>query len=401
MIMLAAEGPEREKDCTGFHVLVKPRGPVCNLACRYCFYTSKVDLYRDSSFRMSDDVMEAYLRQVIQAHEGPEVTIAWQGGEPTLMGLDFFRRSIGLQRKLLRPGQRAFNTIQTNGTMLDDDWCAFFRENDFLVGISVDGPKELHDEFRVDLVGKPSFERVMKGVRLLQKHKVEHNALVTINSANSDHPLKVYRFLRDDAGFRFIQFIPIVERVPGKSKATAESVTPGKYGRFMVGVFDEWVKRDVGEVFVQSFDSALANWHGEPPSVCVSAPICGTALALEHNGDLYSCDHFVDQEHLLGNIQCKPMVELVNSEKQLRFGLDKSRLPRYCQNCDVRFACHGGCPKDRFTLTPDGEPGLNYLCAGYKTFFHHVDRPMRMMSQLLRQGRAPSEIMTIGRERGR
>jgi len=381
-----------------FHILAKPRGAVCNLACRYCFYASKVDLYKGGSFRMSDEVLESYVRQVIQGHEAPEVIIAWQGGEPTLMGLDFFRRSVELELKYRRPGQRILNTIQTNGTLLNDEWCAFLRENDFLVGISIDGPKDLHDQLRVDGEGGPTFDRVMKGLRLLQEHKVEHNALVTINSVNSGHPLKVYRFLRDEAGFRFIQLIPVVGRVVGDGhtqdfNASKESVTPGKYGRFMIGIFDEWVKRDVGKVFVQAFDVALANWHGEPPSVCVNAATCGTALALEHNGDMYSCDHFVDGEHLLGNILQTPMVEMVGGDRQSRFGLDKADLPRYCQECEVRFACHGGCPKDRFILTPQGEPGLNYLCLGYKSFYHHIDGPMRLMSELLRQGRAPSEIM--------
>ena len=380
-----------------FHVLAKPRGAVCNLACKYCFYLEKSSLYEESSFRMSDQVLESYLRQVIKGHSVPEVTIAWQGGEPLLMGLEFFRRSIELERKHARPGTRIVNTIQTNGTLLDGEWCEFFRENDFLVGISLDGPRELHDSFRRDAKGGPTFERVMAGLRLLQKHKVEHNALTTVNSANADHPREVYHFLRDEAGFQFIQFIPVVERTKGElgqrtNKVTEATVRPGQYGRFMIGVFDEWVKRDVGEVFVQSFDTALANWYGEPPAVCVSSPVCGTALALEHNGDLYSCDHFVDPGHLLGNILEKEMVEMIGSDQQRRFGLEKAHLPRCCMECEVRFACHGGCPKDRFSRTPEGE-GLNYLCAGYKSFYHHIDRPMRIMCDLLRQGRAPSEIV--------
>jgi len=381
-----------------FHVLAKPRGAICNLACKYCFYTKKADLYPDGSFRMSDEVLESYLRQVIHGHEAPEVTIAWQGGEPTLMGLDFFRRSIELGRKHARPGQKLINTIQTNGTTLTDEWCTFLKENDFLVGISIDGPEDLHDQYRIDKGGGPTFKRVMRGLRLLQKHHVEHNALVTINAVNVNDPLRVYRFLRDEADIRFIQLIPIVEKEPfsdasNSIKVTKESVPPGKFGRFMIGVFNEWVHRDVGEVFVQAFDVALANWHGEPPSVCVNAPVCGTALALEHTGDLYSCDHFVDEEHYLGNILIDPMVELVASERQRGFGSRKSILPQYCLECDVRFACHGGCPKDRFIVTPDGELGLNYLCSGYKSFYHHVDRPMRIMSELLRRGRAPSEII--------
>jgi uncharacterized protein len=401
---LQASSNQRNDWRTGleaFHILAKPRGAICNLNCKYCFYTRKADLYKGGSFRMSEEVLESYIRQVIQGHRAPEVTIAWQGGEPTLMGLDFFRKSIQMERRYARPGQRIINTIQTNGTMLDDEWCGFLREHDFLVGISIDGPKDLHDQLRVDAGGGPTFERVMQGLHLLQKHRVEHNALVTINAVNADQPLRVYRFLRDEAGFRFIQLIPIVERAQSADaaralKVTKETISPGKFGKFMIGVFDEWVRRDVGEVFVQTFDVALANWHGEPPSVCINAVTCGTALALEHNGDLYSCDHFVDGEHRLGNILETPLVALVGSERQWKFGSSKAHLPRYCLECDVRFACHGGCPKDRFIHTPNGEPGLNYLCSGYKAFYHHIDQPMRLMSGLLRQGKAPSEIMVKG-----
>jgi uncharacterized protein len=389
--------PQSPPEC--FHVLAKPKGAICNLACRYCFYSQKVDLYKDGSFFMTEEVLDSYIRQVIQGHSSTEVTIAWQGGEPTLMGLDFFKRSIEIERKYVRPGQTIVNTIQTNGSLLDDEWCAFLHDNNFLVGISIDGPRELHDQLRVDMSGRPTFDQVMRGLRLLQKHRVEHNALVTINAVNANHPLRVYRFLRDEAGFRYIQFIPIVERercedMKTASKVTKETVNPGKYGRFMMGTFDEWVKRDVGEIFVQTFDVALANWYGEPPTICTNAVTCGTALALEHNGDLYSCDHFVDREHLLGNILDTPMVALIGSQQQQKFGASKALLPRYCRVCDVRFACHGGCPKDRFSRTPHGEQGLNYLCSGYKSFFHHIDRPMRMMSDLLRQGRAPAEIMS-------
>jgi uncharacterized protein len=349
---------------------------------------------------MTDEVLESYVRQVIQGHRSPEVIIAWQGGEPTLMGIDFFKKAMELEKRYLGPGQRVLNTIQTNGTLLDDEWCSFFHDHGFLVGISIDGPKELHDQYRVDQGGRPTFDKVMEGLRWLQRSKVEHNALVTINAVNSDRPREVYRFLRDEAGLKYIQFIPIVEKVQGNAeglvhKVTRESVNPGKYGRFMIGVFDEWVRRDVGEVFVQSFDVALANWYGEPPSVCTNAITCGTALALEHNGDLYSCDHFVDDEHRLGNILETPLVEMVSCERQLSFGANKAHLPRYCMECDVRFACHGGCPKDRFTRSPQGEDGLNYLCSGYKAFYHHIDRPMKMMRYLLNQGRPPSEIMTM------
>jgi uncharacterized protein len=390
--------PNIPRSCPdAFHILAKPRGALCNLACKYCFYSTKTDLYKDGTFRMSEEVLESYLRQVIQGHRASEVTIAWQGGEPTLMGLDFFKRSMDIQRRYARAGQTIVNTIQTNGTLLDDEWCSFFHDHGFLVGISLDGPRELHDRYRVDAGGAPSFDKCMRGVSLLHKYEVEMNVLVTINAANADHPQQVYRFLRDKAGFKFIQFIPVVERDHFKggaiSKVTRESVNPGKYGRFMIGVFDEWIRRDVGNVFVQSFDVALANWYGEPPTICTNAPLCGTALALEHNGDLYSCDHFVDEAHLLGNIIEVPLVEMVGGVKQVAFGMAKGQLPRKCMKCPVRFACHGGCPKDRFMRTTEGESGLNYLCSGYYSFYRHIDQPMRYMSELLRQGRPPSDIM--------
>ncbi|MGH8869881.1 MAG: anaerobic sulfatase maturase [Actinomycetes bacterium] len=381
-----------------FHVLAKPTGAVCNLDCEYCFYLSKEMLYPGSRFRMADDLLETYVRQLIEAHTAPEVVVAWQGGEPTLMGLDFFRRSVEYERQYARPGQVLINTIQTNGTLLDDEWGAFLAEHGFLVGISLDGPAHLHDAYRVDKGGKPTHDRVMGGLRTLQRHGVEHNALVTVNAANAEHALDVYRFLRDEAGFRFMQFIPIVERAHagGDQVVTEHSVTGQQYGRFLVEVFDEWVHRDVGEVYVQMFDVALANWYGEPPGLCVHSETCGLALALEHTGDVYSCDHFVDPEHLLGNIRETHLLELVSSPQQQRFGADKhDLLPRFCRECDVRFACHGGCPKDRFERTPDGEPGLNYLCPGYKDFFHHIAEPMRVMSDLLRSGRAPAEIMRL------
>jgi uncharacterized protein len=292
-------------------------------------------------------------------------------------------------------------SIQTNGTLLDDEWCAFFREHNFLVGISIDGPPELHDTYRVDKGGRPSSRRVLRGLAYLKKHSVDFNILCTVHAVNGDHPLEVYRYFRDDLGAQFLQFIAIVERdnetgFQEGNQVTGRSVKAEQYGRFLISIFDEWVRRDVGSVFVQHFDVALAAWVGAPPAICVFSPTCGTALALEHTGDLYACDHFVEPNYLLGNICETPMAELVASEKQLRFGQDKlDMLPAYCRACQVRFACHGACPKNRFIETPDGEPGLNYLCAGYKAFFEHVDRPMRIMASLLRQNRAPAEIMQI------
>jgi uncharacterized protein len=403
---------------SAFHLLAKPTGAVCNLDCAYCFFLSKEMLYPGSRFRMADELLEAYLRQLMEAHAGvPEVTIAWQGGEPTLMGLDFFRRSVERARAYLKPGQRALHTIQTNGVLLDDEWAAFFREHGFLVGISIDGPRELHDAYRVDKGGKGTFDRVMDGLDTLRRGSVEFNTLTTLHAANADHPVEVYRFLRDECGSQFHQYIPIIERVADPvadesapwsswrdrplytqegSAVTDRSLTAEQYGRFLIDIFEEWVRRDVGTVYVQMFDVALGNWVGAPPSLCVHSETCGLALALEHTGDLYSCDHFVEPAYKLGNITMTSMLELVGSEKQRRFGQDKrDTLPRYCLECDVRFACHGGCPKDRFIETPDGEPGLNYLCAGYKDFFHHVDRLMRFMAEQLRRGLAPADVMRL------
>jgi uncharacterized protein len=384
-----------------FHLLAKPTGAVCNLGCKYCFFLSKENLYPGSSFRMSDDLLEEYIRQYVQSQHIPEATISWQGGEPMLMGLDFFRRSVEYVDKYKEPGMKIQYTMQTNGTLLDDEWCKFFRDNGFLVGLSLDGPRELHDAYRVDKGGNPTFDRVMRGLRLMQEHAVQFNILACVHAANADHPREVYRFFRDEAGAEFVQFIAIVERdnetgFQEGNRVTDRSVGAEQYGSFLISVFDEWVRHDVGRVFVQIFDVSLAAWVGEPPGLCIFSPTCGNALALEHNGDLYSCDHFVEPGYLLGNIMEQPMIDLVASEKQRRFGLDKlNTLPLYCQKCSVRFACHGGCPKNRFIETPDGEPGLNYLCAGYKAFFQHIDQPMRTMSELLRRNRAPAEIMQM------
>jgi uncharacterized protein len=401
-----------------FHLLAKPTGAICNLDCEYCFFLSKEMLYPGSRFRMADDLLETYLRQLIEAHaRAPEVTVAWQGGEPTMMGLDFFRRSVELAESYRMPHQRIVYTIQTNATLIDDEWAGFFKDRGFLVGVSIDGPREIHDTYRVDKGGKGSFDRVMAGLAHLRGRSVEWNALTTIHAANQTRGREIYRFLRDECGARFMQFIPIIERatpdtlpvanegwgegVRGRPLYTQEgdlltdrSISPDGYGRFLIDVFEDWVRRDIGEVYVQMFDVALANWHGEPPSLCVHSETCGVALAIEHTGDLYSCDHFVEPAFKLGNIKDTHMIELIASPQQRKFGLDKrDTLPLFCRECDVRFACHGGCPKDRFTDDPYGEPGLNYQCPSFKAFFHHVDGPMRRMSQLLRAGRAPSELV--------
>jgi len=384
-----------------FHVMGKPRGAICNLDCHYCFYLPKEHLYPNSGFRMGKELLETYTRQYIDSQRAPEVAFAWQGGEPTLMGVDFFKLAVELQQKYRKPGTRILNTMQTNGTLLDDDWCRFFHEHNFLIGLSLDGPRELHDAYRVDKRGRPTFDKVMKGLNLLKKYNVEFNVLAAVHAANADHPLEVYRFLRDEAHVQFVQFIPIVERdnetgFQEGNRVTDRSVTARQYGDFLIAIFNEWVQRDVGQTYVQIFDVALEAWFSGRASLCIFSDTCGNALALEHNGDLYSCDHFVEPEYRLGNIEESHLIELVGSQKQRRFGQDKrDKLPQYCLDCQVRFVCNGGCPKNRFIQTPDGEPGLNYLCQGYRAFFNHIDRPMRFMAAELRAGRAPANIMRV------
>lgn len=384
-----------------FHVMTKPRGAICNLDCAYCYFLAKERLYPGSRFKMADDLLEDYIRQYIDAQRVPEVTFAWQGGEPTLMGLDFFRRAVELQRQYRRPGMRVTNTLQTNATRLDDDWGRFFREHDFLIGVSLDGPRPIHDTYRVDKGGNPTFDRVMRGIDLLKRHGVEFNILTTLHAANAAYPLEIYRFLRDEVGTSFMQFIPIVERdnetgFQEGERTTPRSITGRQYGAFLTAIFDEWVRHDIGRVYVQLFDVCLGVWLGQPAGLCVFAETCGNALAMEHNGDLFSCDHFVEPKYKLGNIRERPMIELVAEPAQVAFGQAKrDGLPRYCRECDVRFVCNGGCPKDRILQTPDGEPGLNFLCEGYKTFFRHVDRPMRLMAAELRAGRPPANVMRL------
>ncbi|MCP3855766.1 MAG: anaerobic sulfatase maturase [Actinomycetia bacterium] len=406
----------------GYHVLAKPTGSICNLDCEYCFFLSKEMLYPGDRFRMADELLETYLRQLLESHRTPEVAVAWQGGEPTMMGLDFYRRSVELVDELKRPDQRIQYTIQTNGVLLDQEWAEFLEANDVLVGLSVDGPRQLHDRYRVDKRGLGSFDRVMAGYEHLRTAEVDVNVLCTVHAGNQGHPLEVYRFFRDEMGVNFIQFIPVVERttetmlpiantgwktgdnhnekrplyVLEGNLVTDRTVEPEAFGRFLTTVFDEWSRNDVGEVFVQHFDTALANWYGEPGGVCVFSETCGAAVALEHNGDVYSCDHFVEPDYRLGNITETPLADLVRSDRQERFGRDKrDTLPEFCRSCDVRFACQGGCPKNRFRNTPDGEPGVNYLCAGYQHFFHHIDEPMTIMCDLLREGRAPAELPSV------
>ena len=382
-----------------FHVMMRPSGSICNLDCEYCYFLSKELMYPGSKFRMADALLEEYTRQYIEAQRVPEVTFAWQGGEPTLMGLDFFRQAIAYQKNYCKPGMRIFNAFQTNGVLLDDDWCAFFKEHDFLIGISIDGPRPLHDHYRVDKGGQPTFDRVMRGLKFLKKHQVEFNVLTTVHAANAGKPLEVYRFLRDEVKTQFMQFIPIVERknetgFQEGNEVVDRSVTARQYGEFLKTIFDEWVMRDIGSTFVQIFDVALAGYTGNRPGLCVFEETCGTAMAMEHNGDLFTCDHFVEPDYKLGNIQEIPLLDMVASDQQWEFGRDKKEsLPQYCLDCEVRFVCNGGCPKNRFIETPDGDPGLNYLCEGYRSFFNHVRRPMEMMATELRARRAPANVM--------
>jgi uncharacterized protein len=380
-----------------FHVMLKPRGPICNLDCQYCFYLKKDALYPHSAFRMSAETLEEFIRSYIQAQRVPEVTFAWQGGEPTLMGIDFYRRAIELQEKYRRPGMQIFNSFQTNATLLSDEWASFFAQNHFLIGVSLDGPGELHNAYRVDKGGKPTFDRVLAGIDYLKKWEVDTNILACVNNLTARQPLAVYRFLRDSVGTDFIQFIPIVEKDPNHPEGvSSRSVSARDYGYFLITIFDEWVRKDVSRVFVQIFDAALAAWSGNHPGLCIFEETCGAALAMEHNGDVYACDHFVDPPHYLGNLAEQPLSQLAGSPAQLAFGLDKkTSLPKTCKACPVRFACNGGCPKDRFIQTSEGETGLNYLCPGYLAFFSHVDQPMRQMSEMLRQHRPPAEIMTL------
>ncbi len=387
------------------HVLAKPSGATCNLACSYCFFLDKELLYPNSKFRMSDEVLENYIKQLIESHQTPQVTVAWQGGEPTLMGLDFFRKAIALQEKYRKPGMTFENTIQTNGTLLNDEWGEFLKENNFLVGISIDGTERLHNAHRVDKGGKGTFNRVMRGLKILQKYGVEFNVLVAVNRVNADYPLEIYKFFRDEVKVDWLQFIPVIERVNPDGyniynvgdSVTPRSVRPEQFGRFLIQIFDEWILNDVGKMFVQTFEATARNWMGMPSSgMCVFEETCGLGLAMEHNGDLYSCDHFVEPDYLLGNIQDMHMMDMVMLEKQIEFGMDKrDGLPKYCQECEVRFACKGECPKNRFLTTPSGEAGLNYLCVGWKAFFHRVNNPLKALVAVMRSGRPVEEVMGI------
>ncbi len=385
-----------------FSLMAKPSGPRCNLECQYCFYLEKEKLYpgREGSagWRMPESVLEAYIRQYIECQDVPAVNFAWQGGEPTLLGIDFFRRAVEIERKYAG-GKRIDNSFQTNGVLIDEEWARFLGENDFLVGISIDGPRAIHDRYRRDRGGHATFDKVLRAIECFLKHRVEFNTLTVLQRHNSQFPLEVYRCLKE-LGSRFLQFIPVVERlaasqddgmlrlVPPRSESAAAvtdwSVEPQQFGEFMTTIFDEWVRNDVGQVFVQLFDVTLEAWHGLQPSVCTLRKTCGEAMIVEHNGDVYSCDHYVYPENRLGNLVESSLVELVRSDQQRRFGAEKeTTLPDYCRRCEFLFACNGECPKHRIARTPDGEDSLNYLCAGYKNYFAHVAPYMQFMADEL------------------
>lgn len=391
-----------------FNIMTKPIGPRCNIDCSYCYYLEKEKLYpAEKKFRMADDVLESYVRQMIDTSLEAgmqEVSFAWQGGEPTMLGVDYFRKIVALQKRFAPQGVRVTNAFQTNGMLLDDAWGAFLHDNGFLVGISIDGPKKVHDRYRVDRAGRPTFDKVMQGLEVLQRHKVEHNALTTVHRANGGKGKEVYRFLKG-LGFEFMQFIPIAERTgsdglagapqvdmdPGNS-VTDWSVSPRAYGKFLCDVFDAWFRNDIGKVFVQHFDVMLGKWVGDQDSLCVFAETCGNGLALEHDGSLYSCDHYVYPQYRLGNIAETPMRDLLWTERQVEFGqMKKDSLTAQCRGCTYRFACNGGCPKHRFARARDGEDGHNYFCEGYTMFFRHADERLRAMARALASGRPAAE----------
>ena len=412
-----------------FHLLTKPSGSTCNLDCTYCFFLSKEALYPNAESRMSEATLEAYIKQLLESQRTPAVTVAWQGGEPTLMGVDFYRKSVEFAEKYRRPDQEIEYTFQTNGVLLDDEWCEFFKENNFLVGLSVDGTEEMHDTYRLNKGGEGTFKQVMRGYSFLRKHEVEFNILCTVNAANQDHGRKVYRFFRDELEAQWMQFIPIVERAtpetlpianlgwserPGGERllytqqgdlVTERSVGGEQYGRFLVDIYEEWLRHDVGERYVQLFDVTLHAYFGEH-MLCIHAPTCGYGPALEHNGDFYSCDHYVEPDYLLGNIHETHMLQMVASQEQRTFGDNKrDLLTQQCQACEVRMLCNGGCPKDRFVLSRDGQPGHNYLCHGLFFFFDHVRPSMAVMAQLVQSGQPASRVMewvaAQDKERGR
>ena len=391
------------------YVMLKPAGAHCNLACKYCYYLEKNKLYPTAQRHlMSDEILEQFTREYIEAQTMNQVLFTWHGGEPLLRSIDFYRKALSLQQKYAG-GRRIDNVIQTNGTLLTDEWCEFFAQNHWLVGISIDGPQPDHDHYRLTAAGKPSWKKVMQGIKLLKKHGVEWNAMAVVNAYNANHPLEFYRFFKEN-GCQFLQFTPIVERQTrhedGRTLASLAdkdeislseaSVTPEQWGYFLCAIFDEWVRKDVGKIFVEIFDCTLANWMGISPGICAYSKECGHAGVMEHNGDVYSCDHFVFPEYKLGNIRDHSLIDMLYGEQQQEFSrLKHSSLPRQCKECDMEFACHGECPKNRFMKDKYGDSGLNYLCPGYYHYYQHVAPYMDYMKQELMSQRPPSNIMKV------
>ena len=391
------------------YVMLKPAGAHCNLACKYCYYLEKNKLYPTAQRHlMSDEMLEQFTREYIEAQTMNQVLFTWHGGEPLLRSIDFYRKALSLQQKYAG-GRRIDNVIQTNGTLLTDEWCEFFAQNHWLVGISIDGPQPDHDHYRLTAAGKPSWKKVMQGIKLLKKHGIEWNAMAVVNAYNANHPLEFYRFFKEN-GCQFLQFTPIVERLTrhedGRTLASLAdkdeislseaSVTPEQWGYFLCAIFDEWVRKDVGKIFVEIFDCTLANWMGISPGICAYSKECGHAGVMEHNGDVYSCDHFVFPEYKLGNIRDHSLIDMLYGEQQQEFSrLKHSSLPRQCKECDMEFACHGECPKNRFMKDKYGDSGLNYLCPGYYHYYQHVAPYMDYMKQELMSQRPPSNIMKV------
>lgn len=391
------------------YVMLKPAGAHCNLACKYCYYLEKNKLYPTAQRHlMSDEMLEQFTREYIEAQTMNQVLFTWHGGEPLLRSIDFYRKALSLQQKYAG-GRRIDNVIQTNGTLLTDEWCEFFAQNHWLVGISIDGPQPYHDHYRLTAAGKPSWKKVMQGIKLLKKHGVEWNAMAVVNAYNANHPLEFYRFFKEN-GCQFLQFTPIVERLTrhedGRTLASLAdkdeislseaSVAPEQWGYFLCAIFDEWVRKDVGKIFVEIFDCTLANWMGISPGICAYSKECGHAGVMEHNGDVYSCDHFVFPEYKLGNIRDHSLIDMLYGEQQQEFSrLKHSSLPRQCKECDMEFACHGECPKNRFMKDKYGDSGLNYLCPGYYHYYQHVAPYMDYMKQELMAQRPPSNIMKV------
>ena len=389
------------------YVMLKPAGAHCNLACKYCYYLEKSKLYATSQRHlMTDEMLERFTQEYIKAQTMGHVLFTWHGGEPLMRSIDFYKKALTLQQKYAR-GRYIDNVIQTNGTLLTDEWCEFFAQNHWLVGISIDGPQQYHDHYRLTSAGKPSWERVMHGIRLLNKHHVEWNAMAVVNAYNADHPLEFYHFFKEH-GCQYLQFTPIVERLTahsdGRTLASLAdqtdipvadfSVTAEQWGTFLCTIFDEWVRHDVGSIFVEIFDCTLANWMGVAPGICSYSTHCGHAGVMEHNGDVYSCDHFVFPTYKLGNIRDHTLIEMLYGEQQQAFSrLKHASLPRQCKECDMEFACHGECPKNRFLHDRYGNPGLNYLCRGYYQYYTHVAPYMDLMKRELLAQRPPANIM--------